>query len=210
MQPYLTATIWEKKFKKGDDFQEAFLFQTKKYKKIIDCFKVNLITERYDKGDIEFLLVDAMKSWELCNSIFKNFYPSLKEGKSSVLHQDFAHYYTYWIHLLHYELREYFSIIPGSNTGNSLCFRYSKKIPAELFARIWKISDFSEEQLHAAFNYSLKFVKEERQEEIYGAKVLAFSERFGKQRAQLLLHELRSEGNIKHEEFFNSMIYRVT
>lgn len=68
-----------------------------------------------------------MKSWELANSVLRNFFPALRPGLSLVHHQDFVHFFTPWIHLIMYRLREYFEPYAYVREG-SYIFRYRKEI----------------------------------------------------------------------------------
>ena len=80
-------------------------------------------------GPIEFLFVDAMKSWTLANSIVHDFYPALIPGSSIVVQQDFGSFYVYWLHLLTYRFREYFVPIYDLPCASSVAFKYVKQIP---------------------------------------------------------------------------------
>jgi hypothetical protein len=86
----------------------------------IELIQADLTTYNWTGGLIKILLVDAMKSEALTRQIGKSFYPSLSAG-ALLIHQDFKHFHTSWIHLLQYGLREYFRvyrIVPNSSTGS--------------------------------------------------------------------------------------------
>lgn len=199
MNPFVKNTPYENKFRVGDDFSDAFRFFTKKHKKKIECRKVDLTAEKWTGGDIEFLLIDAMKSWELCQSIYKNFYPSLKAGLSEILHQDYAHYYTYWIHLLQFRLKEYFTPIKESSNGGSLGFAYIKQIPEELLSMRISKSQFSKFEIDKAFEYSLSAVKTDSIPPILAAKVMAYHDILSKEDAETLLIEIAKMGYKHHD-----------
>jgi hypothetical protein len=98
------------KFKEGSSFLEEYKKRTKNYSNRIEICEGDLNEVGWNGQKIEFLLVDAMKNWDLANAIIRDFYSSLIPNVSYVLHQDFAHYFTPWIHLLHWYFRDYFEL----------------------------------------------------------------------------------------------------
>ncbi len=197
MEPFVKGTKWESTFKVNENFQTVFLEKTKKYKKIIVTKQADLTIEKWLNGHIEFLLVDAMKSWELLNSIQKNFYSSLIPQKSIVLHQDFCHYYTYWIHLLNFYFRQYFEPVDKHNFGSSLAFRLVATIPEEKLNEQYSLDNFSDSDVEAAFDYSTSFVLPESKGAIAAAKVMCYKDKRGIEEARNLLKEIRRMG-IEH------------
>lgn len=107
--------------------------------------------ELWSDGPIEMLFVDVMKTWELANHIVKNYFPSLVPGESFVAHQDYRHYYTPWIHVIMYRLRESFKPVISVRESGTTVFQVIKPIPElpEL-----NYSDFNDEELEAAFAHS--------------------------------------------------------
>jgi hypothetical protein len=73
----------------------------------VELIQADLGVYEWSGGAIKILLVDAMKNEDLAIQIPRNFFPSLVPG-SLLIHQDFKHYYTSWIHVLQYQLRQYF------------------------------------------------------------------------------------------------------
>ena len=128
-------------------------------------------------GPIEFLFVDAMKSWQLTNSIIHDFYPSLIPGISTIVQQDFGNSYVYWIHLITYRLREYFQPIYDIRYSESLCFKYVKQIPESLLQAEYKLSSFSNDEIDAAFDYAKGLVAEEKQTFIAAAELRCYLEK---------------------------------
>lgn len=194
MIPFVSDTKWKNYFKPGDSFLIAFEEKIKKYKSFIVTRQADLTKEEWHDGQIEYLLVDAMKSWELLNSIQKNFYPSLIPGKSIVLHQDFVHYYTYWIHLLNFRLKEYFELADLRNYGCSLAFLLIKSIPSHILSKTYSLNDFSIEDIEAAFEYSLSLVLPESRGAIMAAKIMCYKDKEGDEVARTLLTKVKAEG----------------
>src|SRR5215813_12985705 len=95
----------------GDSLLPEFLRRTAPWKEQIVVHQEDLNGARWDKTAIEFLFIDAMKSSQLAEAIARAFFPYLIPGVSHIAHQDFIHYFTSWIHLLQFKLRNYFEIV---------------------------------------------------------------------------------------------------
>ena len=162
------------KFKDGDSFLNEYLKRINPWSHLIQVHPGNLTEIGWEGRGIEFLFIDAMKSWELTNSIIKNFFPSLIPGFSSIVHQDFAHYYETWIHLIMYRWREYFIPVDLPEVATSKVFRYIKQIPNEVWHYSYSFDDFSEDEVEAAFDYSLSIVPPKVQRNVIAAKVMYF------------------------------------
>lgn len=162
-----------KSYLPGDDFVGEFRLRTEPYREIIDIRKGDLAEARWDGPPIEFLLVDAMKSFELANAIVRGFYPKLMPGTSLVMHQDFAHFFTVWIHLIQWRLRSFFefdSEVPGSS---SVVFRLTAPVPESLLGP-FGFEDFSDSEAAEAIDYSLGLVSEEKHANILAAGAMYF------------------------------------
>lgn len=193
MIPYIQHTKWKDKFLPGDDFLPAFKDVVLPYRKYIHVVKADLTQSSWIEKPIEFLLVDAMKSWELLNAIQSIFYPFLIPGKSVVVHQDFSHYYTYWIHLLQYRFRNYFEFMQDIS-GGSAVFLYQKKIPAEMLQKKYTVKDFSAEEIDNAFDFSLSLVSDVHKGNVEAARVMCYNDFYGEDKAQQKLTEILDTG----------------
>jgi hypothetical protein len=174
MNEPVAGTALVGKFQEGDSFLDAYKKRTAKYAGRIEICAGDLKEIGWHGGDIEFLLVDAMKNWELSNAILRDFYPHLIPGLSLVLQQDFAHYFTVWIHLIHWRLREYFEFADDIPDSSSVVFRNIKKIPRELLAGEYSFDDFTDEDIDAAIDYSLSLAADDKKTNIEAARVMAF------------------------------------
>jgi hypothetical protein len=199
MEPFVGGTPFAGKFRPGDDFTEAFRYFTRRHADKIVCRRADLTRETWTGGNIEFLLVDAMKSWELCNALYRNFFPSLKAGTSEILHQDFAHGHTYWIHLLQFRLREYFRVVEGSAHGGSLAFTYVRPIPGRMFDAEMRKEDFDRQEIDAAFAHSLEVSGAVAVPAVLAAKVMAYLELVGKAPAAELLQQILRQGHAHYD-----------
>ena len=94
-------------------------------------------------------------------------------GVSLVAHQDFAHFYTGWIHLIHYRLRDYFDFDSEVKRSCTVLFKLKKVIPAELLDQDWALENATLAELNAAFDYSASIVSADKQEQIAAARAMA-------------------------------------
>jgi hypothetical protein len=180
------GTQLEGKFQPGDSFFEECQRQTSSWEKQI-CYHPGDLTQLgWQGGEIEFLFIDAMKSWELANIIIHDFFPSLIPGRSTIVHQDFVHYYTYWIHLTMYRFREYFDVVYDIPYSSSLVYKYKKAIPEELLKNVYSIDDFSVDEISMALNYSSNLVSKGKRPIVLAGKIKAFSESKAEQQGYLV------------------------
>lgn len=182
------------KFRPGDGFLGEYRSRTREFASLIEPHPGDLVTLGWDGGDIEFLLVDAMKNWDLTNSIFANFYPHLVAGESHVLHQDFSHFFTGWIHLLQWSLREHFEFVDDVPNSGSVVFRYVRPIPDSLFGKRFAFEDFSDADVEAAFDYSLGLVSEDKHANILSAKAMYLIHQDRRAEATEMMRQLRTDG----------------
>ncbi|MBW4509786.1 MAG: hypothetical protein KME64_25215 [Scytonematopsis contorta HA4267-MV1] len=158
------------KLQVGDCFLDAYLKVIAPWQDKIKVNKADLTQTKWSGGKIEFIAIDAMKSWELTNSIIKNFFPYLIPGLSLVHHQDFGYYWTTWIHLSMYVMRDYFEPIYHI-PADSIVFKYKKSLPEEVVNISYGMDYFSRNDIDAAFEYSMSYVPEYMRAKIAAAKV---------------------------------------
>ncbi|MCA9465712.1 MAG: hypothetical protein KC643_09765 [Nitrospira sp.] len=174
MQSGVKGSPLQGKLNVGNDFVNEFYLRTTTWKDQIVVHQGDLSQMKWNGGAIEFLLIDAMKSWSLTNNIIRAFFPSLKAGESFILHQDFAHWFTPWIHLSHFRLCEFFEYSYEVPRSGSVVFKLIKPIPFELMNQSLSFSSFTRDEVDAAFNYSFSLVSREKHPNIAAAKVMVF------------------------------------
>jgi hypothetical protein len=182
------------KYSEGDNFVEEFKARTKEFARHIEIREGDLKQIGWTGGNIEFLLVDAMKNWDLANAIVRDFYPSLVSDESIVLHQDYAHFFTPWIHLLHWTFRENFDFIGEVPKSQSVIFRYKNKIAAELLNKNYSFDSFSDADVDAAFDYSLNLVSTEKLPNVAASKVMWFLHQNEREKAKTEFESLLKRG----------------
>jgi hypothetical protein len=185
--------LWGK-YAEGDDFVGEFENRIADYASRVDVWKGDLCTIGWDSGSIELLLVDAMKGWDLANAIVRDFYPSLVPSESLVFHQDFAHYFTPWIHIIHWHMRDHFEFVEEVPDSQSVVFRCTAKIPATLTDTDRSFDMFDEAEVDAAFDYSMSLVSSEKLSNVAAAKVMWFIHQRDYRAARRVFDELVSKG----------------
>jgi predicted O-methyltransferase YrrM len=176
MDQFVAQTQLKGRYRPGDSFYEECVSRTHPWRDSIELHPGDLSALGWNSGPIEFLFIDAMKSWALANSILNNFFSALIPGRSIVVHQDFAHFGTHWIHLIMYRLRSYFEPVLDIPHSWSMVFRYREAIPARMLVESYSPALFSTQEMEAAFEYSSSIVAFEKRPQIVGAKVMALLE----------------------------------
>lgn len=195
MEDCVQGTEIQGRYRAQESFFEEFRRRTAPWSDRIRTHVGNLRNVRWGRNKIEFLLVDAMKSWELANSIVTTFYPHLTPQKSYVLHQDFAHWYTSWIHLIQYRLRPYFRFVHAVPHSPSFVFQCVERVPAELLRTCCLPESFSNEDMENAFDYSLSLAPDETARAcIAASKVMLFIHLGDGGRARAELEAYRAKG----------------
>lgn len=172
MNEEVKNTPLENKYNDEDNFLDSFIEQIKPYEDQVEIHAGDLKMMSWDKNKpIEFLLIDAMKAWDLTNHIIQQFFPALMANISVIHHQDFSHYGCGWIHLIMYRLKDYFEPILYVPKG-SVIFKYIKQIPPEFLQKTYSFDDFSRTEITQAFDYSLSIVPPAAKPNILAAKIM--------------------------------------
>ena len=171
----------------GDSFKPEFDRQTESYSSLIVLTDGDLSTVKYSEGPIELLFVDAMKDLPTANRIVNQFYPSLIPGVSLVIHQDFIHYWTSWIHLIQYDLRDVFEFVYFIPRSTSVIFRY---IGGQDGIKNYQVDldSFDDQKIEAAFAYSCSLVPPMEHPNILASKIMLYIQK-GDLRSARLQHD---------------------
>ena len=165
----------------------------------VDLIKADLRRYKWDGGPIKILLVDAMKSENLAVQIARTFFPSLSPG-ALLIHQDFKHYFTGWIHLIQYRLRNYFqfdrSVPPGT-----VAFQVVQSLPPEVIDHATEFVGLLNDEIDSAFRYSLQLVRPEERANIAAAHVMLFVHLKRKDAATQAIESYRPTGMLQTGEF---------
>lgn len=194
MSDMAKGTSLEGKYQAGDSFLDEFESRTYRWRQFIKACPGDLEKVGWHGGPIEFLLIDAMKSWETATGVVRNFFPALIPGVSIILHQDFAHWYTSWIHPIQYRFRNYFEPLYHVPFSQSMVFQLTRTIPTEMLKQEWSPVQFSNEEVDSAFAYSLSIVSKEKRPNVVAAKVMYFVHTGQLEQARQEIAQARSQG----------------
>lgn len=184
----------DRELRPRESFLDEFNRRTAPWKNRISVHEGDLTATVWSGGPIEFLLVDAMKSWDLTNSILRNFLPSLVPGLSILVHQDFAYYKTPWIHLISYRLRDYFQPLHHVPRSSSVAFALRRPVPVEALEETYSYASFSPEEADAAMAHSARLVAASSRANILAARVQIYRNEGDLVQARRLLEEYRARG----------------
>jgi hypothetical protein len=177
----------------GESFYEEARGRVVSYSSLIEVIQVDLTSYEWRGGPIKLLLVDAMKSWDLASAIVGSFYRQLREG-SVLIHQDFKHYYTPWIHVIQYRLRDYFEPLFDVRNGGTLAFRTLQALPGDAAARAVEFAGLTEAEVASAIEHSTGLVSERGRPAIAAAHVMYFVHANRLPEARELLERYRTQG----------------
>lgn len=182
------------KYREGDNFVKEFKQRTKEFAQYIEICEGDLKQIGWTGENIEFLLIDAMKNWDLANAIVSDFYPSLVPNESIILHQDYAHFFTPWIHLLQWNFLENFEFVGEVPKSQSVVFRYKDKIANEFLNKDYSFESFSDEEVDSAFDYSMSLISSEKLPNVAASKVMWFLHQDKREKAKAEFENLLARG----------------
>lgn len=171
------------------------------YKTIVRLHQQDLRNYQPPQQPIEFLFVDAMKTWPLAQNIVRSFFPQLIPGLSVVVQQDFVWYapIVAAIHLIMWRLRDYFEWIHHVPHSASVAFVSKERIPQSSL-RDLAVESFSLDEIDQAYDYSLACVPEAKKRPTVAATKLLFLIERGHYEGALAHAERLVADNIKFTE----------
>jgi hypothetical protein len=166
---------------------------------VVELIRADLGLYEWTGGPIKILLVDAMKNENLAIQIPRNFFSSLIPG-SLLIHQDFKHYYTSWIHVLQYRLRQYFRFYRSVRWG-TVAFEVVAPIPREAVDRSTEFATIPDDETDASFRHSLDLVGPDERANIAAAHVTHYVHLKRKDKAAQIVQLYRPVGMLNQGEF---------
>jgi len=160
----------------GENFLPEVRRRIRPFRDRITLIQADLTSYVWDRGDIKLLLVDAMKSPDLAVAIARSFYPSLRPG-AILIHQDFKHYYTPWIHILQHRLRSSFKLLRNVAEGGTVAFTVAKAVSQSDVLLASDLSSIDDAEADAAFAWSLELVGDVGRPAIAAAHIMHFVHR---------------------------------
>jgi hypothetical protein len=166
----------------------------------VELIQTDLALYEWRDGPIKILLVDAMKNEDLTRQIARTFYPSLIPG-GLLIHQDFNHYYTGWIHMLQYRLRQYFRLDRSVTRSGTVAFEVLAPLPREAIDRATDFATSGGDEIAATFRHSLDLVGPGDCVNVAAAHVMYYVHLKRKDRALETLEAYRPLGLLDRGEF---------
>jgi predicted O-methyltransferase YrrM len=186
--PVVAGTTIAGRYQPGDSFIDEYLNRTQPWEDEIQVYQDDLTAIGWNQPKkIEYLFVDAMKSWHLVNSIVNRFFPYLIPGLSLLHQNDWGHIDQPGIHLSMYKLREYFN--PVYDAAPAMIFQYIRQIPQSELEKIYDYSSFSDVEIEQAYDYCLDISPAHMHPMLMGAKTLCwiYQEKLDKAQQELNL-----------------------
>ena len=172
----------------------------------IELIQADLTLFEWRDGPIKILLVDAMKSESIASQITTSFFPSLMPG-GLLIHQDFKHYYTSWIHVIQHRLRRYFRLDASVPRSATVAFEVIAPVPKEVVDQATDLSTIPDDEVAASFRYSLDLVGPDDCVNVAAAHVMQYVHLGRKDRALETLETYRSLIMSDNSEFPKVMSY---
>jgi hypothetical protein len=166
----------------------------------VELIQADLTLYEWRGGPIKILLVDAMKSESITSQITTSFFPSLMPG-GLLIHQDFKHYYTSWIHVLQYRLRQYFRLDRSVPRSGTVAFEVLAPTPREVVDRATDFVQIADDEVDASFHHSRELVESGEDVNVAAAHVMQYVHLRRKDRALETLETYRSLGLSDKGEF---------
>lgn len=179
----------------GDSFLPQFEERTRRFASRLVTHAGDLQELGWPEGQpIELLFNDAAKSWELANAVRRDFLPFLQPESSLLVEQDFCHYFTPWVHLLRFRLRDHLEPVLAIPYSGSMIFRVTRAIPRELVEAPLGFDDFGAEEVEQAFAESLALVERPMRPNVWAARVMWEAHQGNLSRARSLFAEAPRRG----------------
>jgi hypothetical protein len=161
----------------GESFLDHTKAFVKPYEHLIRLHEGDLFAPERFRHRIEFLFIDAMKSWELANAIVQTYFPNLIPGRSLIVQQDFAYFgpIVATNHILMWLVRE--QAIPVYHVPGSCSVAFFVQRPfdrSELPAL--NPDTVTIAVAEQAWSYSMGIVRAESRRDVWLCKVLFFIE----------------------------------
>jgi hypothetical protein len=172
----------------------------------VELIQADLALYEWKDGPIKILLVDAMKNETIARKITTSFFPSLTPG-GLLIHQDFKHYYTSWIHVIQYRLQRYFRLDASVPRSGTIAFEVIAPIPREAVDQATDLATISDDEVDASFRHSLDLVGPDDCVNVAAAHVMQYVHLGRKGKALETLETYRSLTTSDNSEFPKAMSY---
>ena len=185
-----------KSYQRGESFMTDVVDLLSPYHDVVRFEQRDLLRPQPRGGAIEFLFIDAQKSWPLGQSIARSFFPSLVPGTSYVVQQDFAWYHSsiLSVHLLMWYLRDHFDFVHQVPWSFSAVFLCTSPIDATI--ELPSPSYFTLDRIEEAYAWCFQRAEPNRVIYLKVAKALFLLERGYGEEALRSVGELLDEATV--------------
>jgi hypothetical protein len=173
-------------YRGGDDFLPDVERPVASYGPLVRLRQVDLLNYAPPPGEpIEFLFIDAMKSWDLADHIARAFFPRLIPGRSLIVQQDFGYHHPLaaTAHLMMWRLRHAFQFVHHVPGSSSVAYVSTRRLTPGDIPRMAP-KEFKARDVDEAFEYSLRCVPGDLWAAVLACKIAYLLER-GRHRAAL-------------------------
>lgn len=195
MTPIAQALGVPKAHASGDDFFDDTQTLLRPYGHLMRLRRQDLVEQRAFREPIEFLFIDAMKSWPLANAIARAFFPKLLPQRALVVQQDFGHYHPIGatMHVLMWRLRDALQPVLSVPNSTSAVFFVAQPIARPGLTRL-DPAKVEPEEVDQAWEYSLRCIGQERWPSVLLCKVLFMVEQGWEEAAHAEAARLAAQG----------------
>jgi hypothetical protein len=183
----------------GESFLPEARRRMQKHKDCVELIQADLVGYQYGRGPIKILLVDAMKTAALSESICIRFFTNLQPG-GLLIHQDFKHYFTPWIHIIQFRLRKQFRFTHEVPESGTVAFELLERIEPSEAEQVANLEQVSDAEVEEAIQYSLGIVSNEERSPVAAAHVMHFVHAGRNADAHRLLESYRGKLLITNED----------
>ena len=189
MDPIAKIVSLPRQYAAGQSFCEDVRELLRPYAAVVSLQKQDLLRYTPPPTPIEFLFVDAMKSWDLARTIVERFFPLLIPHHSYVVQQDFAYFHPVVAtnHLIMWYLRDYFRCVYHVPDSCSVVFRCIRRYEAAALPTFTP-QMFTPSMVEAAYKYGLRQVQPNMRVHLETAKLC------------FLIQEGHAEAAVKQQE----------
>jgi hypothetical protein len=142
----------------GESFLDDFERLVEPWRDQFDLHVGDIASAQWPRQPIEILFVDIMKDAAGARAVACNFFPHMMPNRSYLVHQDFKHDFTFWIHLLMYPLREHIVPVLNVTDASTVMFQLLEVPSREVLEAACDFDALSRADVDAAFDYSERIV----------------------------------------------------
>jgi hypothetical protein len=160
------------RYRDGDDFLPDVERSASAYGSLIRLRREDLLSYSPPDEPIEFLFIDAIKSWGLADNIARAFFPRLIPGRSLIVQQDFGYHHPLGAtaHLMMWRLRHAFQFVHHVPGSCSVVYASTQRLTPGDIPRMTP-KEFKVREVDDAFDYSLRCVSKELWAPVLACKI---------------------------------------